>query len=93
MLDGLHSKNQIIEKTREFHGSQFLDNSQILSNEEKRNIYDIYGKEGLEAGFELGEPLRSSRDLKDEYEKFKSQRVSFPMTFKTDKWLNDATEG
>lgn len=52
---------------------------QILSNEEKRNIYDIYGKEGLEAGLEVGEPLRSPNELKTEYEKFKAQQASRPI--------------
>lgn len=52
---------------------------QILSNEERRNIYDIYGKEGLEAGLEVGEPLRTPNDLKEEFENFKAQKVTTPL--------------
>lgn len=48
---------------------------QILGDEEKRNIYDIYGKEGLEAGLEVGEPLRSPNELKEEYDRFRKQKV------------------
>ena len=47
----------------------------MLSNEEKRTVYDVYGKRGLEAGMELGECLRSPEELKKEFERFQAQRV------------------
>ena len=48
---------------------------QVLSNEERRTVYDVYGKQGLDAGMELGECLRSPEELKKEFERFQAQRV------------------
>lgn len=47
----------------------------MLGNEEKRTIYDVYGKEGLEAGMEVGERLRDPTELKREFERFKAKQV------------------
>lgn len=49
--------------------------SQVLSNEERRNIYDIYGRQGLESGLEVGEHLRGHDELKREFERFRADQV------------------
>lgn len=55
---------------------QSLAGLQVLSNEEKRTVYDVYGKQGLEAGMELGECLRTPDQLKKDYQNFQAQRVT-----------------
>ncbi|GAX82917.1 hypothetical protein CEUSTIGMA_g10343.t1 [Chlamydomonas eustigma] len=47
---------------------------EVLGDEQKRQIYDIYGKQGLNAGFELGERLKSREELKKEWEDFKKKQ-------------------
>lgn len=48
---------------------------QVLSSPEKRQIYDIYGTEGLQAGLELGPHLGGAQDIKNEWTRFKKQQV------------------
>ena len=49
--------------------------AQVLSNLERRQVYDIYGKEGLSAGLEVGSTVKSTDELRQDWEKFKSQQV------------------
>ena len=49
--------------------------AQVLSNPERRQIYDIYGEEGLRSGLEVGPKLRTTDDLRREFERFKAERV------------------
>jgi DnaJ family protein C protein 11 len=42
---------------------------EILSNERRRQIYDIYGMEGLTSGLELGPKLKSREEVKAEFER------------------------
>ncbi len=42
---------------------------EILSDERKRQIYDIYGMEGLTSGLELGPKLKSREEVKAEFER------------------------
>eukprot|EP00884_Botryococcus_braunii_P017745 jgi/Botrbrau1/4654/Bobra.33_2s0025.1 len=43
---------------------------EVLSDERKREVYDIYGKEGLEAGLEVELRSRMRQDIKSEWERF-----------------------
>ncbi|KAK6935181.1 DnaJ-like protein C11, C-terminal [Dillenia turbinata] len=47
---------------------------EILSDEQKRQIYDIYGMEGLTSGLELGPKLNKAEEIKEEFERVKRQK-------------------
>ncbi|GAB2226784.1 hypothetical protein Droror1_Dr00008575 [Drosera rotundifolia] len=47
---------------------------EILSDENKRQIYDIYGMEGLKSGLELGTRLSKVEEIKEELEKLRRMR-------------------
>ncbi|BDA50839.1 DnaJ homolog subfamily C member 11 [Coccomyxa sp. Obi] len=47
---------------------------EVLSNPERRQVYDIYGKEGLSAGLEVGSTLKSTDELRQDWENFKAQQ-------------------
>lgn len=40
----------------------------VLSDEQKRRIYDLYGMEGLTSGLELGPKLKSRKEDKAQFE-------------------------
>ncbi|XP_050375706.1 chaperone protein dnaJ 13 [Argentina anserina] len=44
---------------------------EILTDENKRKIYDIYGMEGLTSGLELGTKLSKAEELKEELERLR----------------------
>ncbi|KNA21480.1 hypothetical protein SOVF_042810 [Spinacia oleracea] len=44
---------------------------EILSDENKRQIYDIYGMEGLKSGLELGVKLNKAEEIKEELERLR----------------------
>lgn len=50
------------------------DAYEILSDEYKRQIYDIYGIEGLNSGLELGPKLDKPEKIKEELEKLRRQK-------------------
>ncbi|KAK3041098.1 hypothetical protein RJ639_026895 [Escallonia herrerae] len=47
---------------------------EILSDEYKRQIYDIYGMEGLTSGLELGPKLNRAEEIKEELERLRRQK-------------------
>lgn len=47
---------------------------EILTDENKRIIYDIYGMEGLISGLELGPKLEKVDEIKEELERLRRQR-------------------
>jgi DnaJ homolog subfamily C member 11 len=50
------------------------DAYEILSDEQKRQIYDIYGMEGLTSGLELGPKLGKPEEIKEELERLKRRK-------------------
>ena len=48
---------------------------QVLIDPMKRQVYDIYGKQGLRSGLEVGEHLNTAEDIKKQWEKFQAQQV------------------
>lgn len=55
---------------------------QVLSNPERRQVYDIYGKEGLVAGLQVGPSQRSTDELRQDWERFKAQQVQYVIAVK-----------
>ncbi|KAL2547428.1 Chaperone protein dnaJ 13 [Forsythia ovata] len=47
---------------------------EILCDENKRQIYDIYGMEGLTSGLELGPKLNKVEEIKEELERLRRQK-------------------
>lgn len=47
---------------------------EILSDVTKRQIYDIYGMEGLTSGLELGTKLNKVEELKEELERLRRRK-------------------
>ncbi|RAL49760.1 hypothetical protein DM860_002051 [Cuscuta australis] len=47
---------------------------EILCDETKRQIYDIYGMEGLAAGLELGPKLNKADEIKEELERLRREK-------------------
>ncbi|KAJ9173390.1 hypothetical protein P3X46_016531 [Hevea brasiliensis] len=47
---------------------------EVLSDENKRQIYDIYGMEGLTSGLELGPKLNKPEELKEELERLRRKK-------------------
>lgn len=47
---------------------------EILSDERKRQIYDIYGMEGLTSGLELGPKLNKAEEIKEELERLRLRK-------------------
>lgn len=47
---------------------------EILSDENKRQIYDIYGIEGLTSGLELGPNLNRAEEIKEELERIRRHK-------------------
>ncbi|XP_058086825.1 chaperone protein dnaJ 13 [Magnolia sinica] len=50
------------------------DAYEILTDEHKRQIYDIYGMEGLTSGLELGPKLNKLEEIKEEFERLRRRK-------------------
>ncbi|KAG0473250.1 hypothetical protein HPP92_014641 [Vanilla planifolia] len=50
------------------------DAYEILSDENKRLIYDVYGMEGLNSGYELGTKLNKPEEIKEELERLRRRK-------------------
>ncbi|GMI76379.1 ORIENTATION UNDER VERY LOW FLUENCES OF LIGHT 1 [Hibiscus trionum] len=53
---------------------------EILSDENKRQIYDIYGMEGLSSGLELGPKLNKAEEIKEQLEKLRRMKEQEKMS-------------
>lgn len=47
---------------------------EILSDERKRQIYDLYGMEGLTSGLELGPKLKTREEVRAEFERLQQRQ-------------------
>ena len=50
------------------------DAYEILSDENKRQIYDIYGMEGLNSGLELGPKLTKPEEIREQLERLRRRK-------------------
>ena len=46
----------------------------ILIDPQRRQVYDIYGMEGLSSGLELGPRLKTREEIREEYERAATRR-------------------
>ncbi|WOL10175.1 chaperone protein dnaJ 13 [Canna indica] len=53
---------------------QIVEAYDILTDPDKRQIYDIYGMEGLSSGLEVGPHLKKAEEIKEELEKLKRRK-------------------
>lgn len=58
------------------HLPPLLFQTKILSNPDTRAVYDIYGTQGLEAGLTVGTKLKSTDELRREWEAFRAKQAA-----------------
>lgn len=76
---------------------------EILSDENKRQVYDIYGMEGLNSGLELGPKLTKPEEIKEQLERLRRRKEeeklfkhtlpngSIIVNFSVPQYLNDGS--
>jgi DnaJ family protein C protein 11 len=68
-----HLDDDLRDKAQEAF-SKLQEAYEVLSDPQKRDVYDVYGKEGLSAGLSVGTKLKSTDELRKEWEAFKAQQ-------------------
>jgi DnaJ family protein C protein 11 len=68
-----HLDDDLRDKAQEAF-SKLQEAYEVLSDPQKRDVYDVYGKEGLTAGLSVGTKLKSTEELRREWEAFKAQQ-------------------
>ncbi|CAH8387169.1 unnamed protein product [Eruca vesicaria subsp. sativa] len=65
------SPSPLMKEVAEENFKRICEAYEILSDETKRLIYDLYGMEGLASGLELGPRLSKAEEIKEELERIK----------------------
>eukprot|EP00775_Hariotina_reticulata_P001748 gene1748-2089_t len=68
-----HLDDHLRDKAQEAF-SRLNEAYEVLSDPQKRDVYDVYGKEGLAAGLSVGTKLKGTDELRREWEAFKAQQ-------------------
>eukprot|EP00879_Flechtneria_rotunda_P006476 GHRR01006805.1.p1 GENE.GHRR01006805.1~~GHRR01006805.1.p1 ORF type:complete len:656 (+),score=249.29 GHRR01006805.1:248-2215(+) len=68
-----HTSDELRDKAQEAF-AKLQEAYEVLSDPQKRDVYDVYGKEGLVAGLTVGTKLRSTDELRKEWEAFQAQQ-------------------
>lgn len=68
-----HLDDDLRDKAQEAF-SKLQEAYEVLSDPHKRDVYDVYGKEGLSAGLSVGTKLKSTDELRKEWDAFKAQQ-------------------
>ncbi|XP_046850162.1 dnaJ homolog subfamily C member 11-like [Xenia sp. Carnegie-2017] len=74
----LYHPDRHVEQTRKEQAVKFFNQLQkayeVLSNEEKRAIYDMYGQKGLDADWQVIARQRTPAEIQEEYERLQRQK-------------------
>ncbi|KAK9893625.1 hypothetical protein P389DRAFT_163971 [Cystobasidium minutum MCA 4210] len=68
-------KQEHLKSAAESRFQQIQHAYEVLSNPQKRAVYDLLGEEGLKTEWEVGQKLKSPEELRAEYEKARLQRA------------------
>ncbi|MFQ6627126.1 hypothetical protein Gotur_006422 [Gossypium turneri] len=69
--DAFNEEVHRMKETATENFQRIFEAYKILSDENKRQIYDIYGMEGLNSGLELGPKLNKLEEIKEQLEKLR----------------------
>ena len=68
-----HTSDDLRDKAQEAF-AKLQEAYAVLSDPKQREIYDVCGKQGLQAGLEVGPKLAGAEDLRKRWEEFKQQQ-------------------
>jgi DnaJ family protein C protein 11 len=68
-----HASDDLRDKAQEAF-AKLQEAYAVLSDPQQRDIYDVCGKQGLQAGLEVGPKLGGAEDLRKRWEEFKQQQ-------------------